>query len=198
MLRLIVFLLIFNPCYGQKEGSEFFLNEYTLSINHSFYNLKYRTFGWGIGGYKYLALKNCEFINYGIGLEFNQSEQIQGYEFSGGHGSVNTNDFYLRFNSIKLPFLSRLKLGERKNIFVDLGVFGELIVYEKRRADLPDAAQVYKFSKGTNVYPFNFGFSLAAGYRFKIKSMNYLIKPEFNYGILNNRYVRISIGFNFN
>ncbi len=200
MRFILPFLLVAQFAFSQKKTEmPFFLNEYNISVNHSIYNLKYNTFGVGVGGYRTINVKKHLALSFG--LEYNFSKQIHGYKFNGGHSyPINSNDFYLSLNTISAPFYTRFQFGEKIKFFVDPGFFVESIIWVRRVKDViqnPNEPEPFIFRTGETVPTINFGGSLGLGLSFPLEKIEYYIKPELKFGIINNRYLRICFGVKF-
>lgn len=184
----------------EKDSNTFFLNEYNFSTNHSIYNLKQNTFGFGLGAYRTVEVK--EHLDISFGLEYNLSKQIQGYQFTGGHSTspVNTSDYFISLNAISLPFNIRVNFGTKVKLFMESGVFIETMYHTSRKENViedPNGPKTVTFSNGQSVKPFNFGGGFGVGVNYPFRKMEYYIKPEVKLGVLNNRYFRICLGIRF-
>jgi hypothetical protein len=196
---LFVNILIFNVSISQnRNNATFFLTEYDVSINHSIYNPLINTFGFGLGGYKSIKLKNDIYFNSGI--EYNYSKQLQGYQFNGGHDvlSIDVNNFLISINSLTIPARFRMFYGSQKKIFTDFGVFLENNLSSKKVLSFHpyESNSNYTFNNGESIQQLNLGLNLGTGIRFEMNSIDLLLRSEFRMGLFNSRYVRISLGIN--
>jgi hypothetical protein len=198
MKFIFFFLLLFiSTNYLSQINRQYFLNEYSFCVNHSIYNQKINTFGYGFGGY----FIHDDTRNHCIisGLEFNYSKQVQAYEFTGGHdtGMNNNHDFLLSIKSISIPILFRIKFGTKKKLITDTGIFFEKIHSSKKILDLSPSenSALYTFSSGMNIYPFNMGVVLGFGVLYSFKTYDLILKPELKFGYFNNRYIKICLAF---
>lgn len=202
-MKLSIFFICFHFLIftqTEKDSNTFFLNEYNFSTNHSIYNLKQNTFGFGFGAYRTVEVK--KHFDLSFGLEYNLSKQIQGYQFTGGHSDSpnGTSAFFISLHAITLPFYVRANFGTKMKLFVESGIFIETMYHSKRKGNViedPNGPKIATFSYGQLIKPFNFGGSLGFGLSYPIKKMEYYIKPELKLGVLNNRYFRICLGIRF-
>lgn len=197
MRFIILFLVFSNLSFSQtEEKKSFFLNEYNYSINHSIYNLRFNTYGMGVGGYKTFGKGNK--LKFLTGLEYNYTKQIQAFEFTGGHsgGEVDANEFIIVMNAISIPANIRLSFGIKTKVFTDFGLFAETIFNSKRKENVyPSSTNpLFTFSKGIDIYTFNFGGNVGIGLSRQFGNIEYYLKPELRYGIFNNRYLKLCIG----
>lgn len=201
MRILIIFLVFSNISFSQTEESKsFFLNEYTFSVNRSVYNFNLNTYGFGFGGYKTFGKPNK--LNFLTGFEYNYTKQVQAYEFTGGHSSndIDTNKFLISMNAISVPANLRYTIGNKTKIFADFGFFVEIILNSKRiEIDYANSNDPLKsFSKGSEINTFNFGGVFGLGLSHQIGKIEYYLKPEFRYGLFNNRYLKLCVGVMLN
>lgn len=193
----LVFIFFINHSFGQEVIQKPFINNYFVSINHSLYNISVPTYGFGLGVNK--SFESQKRYEFSIGLEYNFSNQVQGYEFTGGHSNDNSDTlpFLTAVQCITIPFDARIKFLN-ENLFIECGVFFESLLSMKNRNSSIPEEEYFIFSNGVDQPMINFGANLGFGLVIPVSKVQFVIKPEARFGIFYSRYLRICLGIKIN
>ena len=209
-LIIISILVASFQSYGQEENIDFFFDEFGVSINST--NLKDENtenkFGFGIGIYH--SFMNDKKINLIFGFEYNRTSQFKKIMYEGHF--AHTTDLTYNLNNLSIPINIRFNVGNKTKVFLETGVFADLIISSKRKGTmhtyLPDqnnniVYKEYEINEKADLASINYGFVLGLGLRIPLDKFEFTIKPDYRFGLrklysyqdnIYNRYIRLSVG----
>ena len=99
-------------------------------------------------------------------------------------------------NSLAIPVNLRLTYGNKTSFFTDFGLFVETILNAKRLGYVYPGynTSLTTFSSGDKINALNFGANLGIGLSHQFGANTYYLKSELNYGVFNNRYLKLCLG----
>lgn len=224
LLFFSVSIICFN-FFGQENTSNDSLpifNEVNISINRTFVSDTNTTdhFGFGIGIYH--TFRSSKKLNIRTGIEFNRTTQFkklifegENIYFSGANVFEKTfvNTTY-HLNCLSIPLVARYNFGKKQNVFIEGGVFADIMFNAQRDAYLygveyKDSAFVVKneeIQESVNLVN-TFGATIGFGFKIPFEKYEFTIRPEFKYAFrkvydssiqitdMYNHYAKISFGF---
>ncbi len=204
-ISLLLILISLNQVCGQTDTLNFF-NEFTASLNRTLLNNDNTEDRLGFGLGIYHSFRTEKTISLTIGVEYNRTSQFKKYMYAGHF--AHATDITYNLNSLSVPILGRLNIGNKTKFFVETGAFLDINMFAKSKGVLhtylPNQSnQEFTFSGKADHTGLNYGFSLGIGLRIPIAKLELIIKPDYKIGFnsyldyneeIANRYVRLMIG----
>jgi hypothetical protein len=211
-IPLIVLIAIFIQSYGQ-EKIDFFLKEYTISVNRTNvkdHNTENRN-GIGIGAYH--SFLDDKKLNLIFGFEYNRISQFKKSMYEGHF--ANSTDLTYTINCISIPFGLRFNIGNQIKVIIESGGFADLIFNSNRKGTMHTYFPDENYHIGFNNFQINenaelsnfIGIYFGLGVWIPIRKNDLIIKPDYKYGLtkiyshgddIYNRIMRLTIGLKIN
>jgi outer membrane protein assembly factor BamA len=206
-----IFLLIIVSLhvYGQ-ERREWFFDEINISLNRT--NLKNDNTddrnGFGLGVAR--SFMSGKRFNILFGMEYNRTSQFKKSIYEGHFTS--SKDVTFTLNCISVPFGFRYNFGNKLKVFIDSGIFTDIMINSNRKGtknsfysvnSLPPAYHETQFNENAGLQT-SAGISFGIGTKIPIGKYELIIRPDYKFGVnelislsmdqLFCRYMRLVIG----
>jgi hypothetical protein len=169
------------------------------------------TYGFGIGATA--SFVNHRKLNLHLGLEYNNTRQLQKSVYGGHFASYRDITYTTHF--VSFPLFFRYTFGNKIKAFAEAGGFADLVAKSTLNGTLlyletTEGGQYYYTDKPIEQksgFQSTAGVSFGMGTRIPVAGMEIFIRPEYKFGInplissmetLYNRHFRLSIGVHFN
>jgi hypothetical protein len=211
-LIILILSLFIITAFGQDK-TNFFLDEFSASVNRT--NIKNDNtsdrYGFGTGAYhSFLSGKK---INLIFGTEYNRTSHFIKNMYEGHF--ANSTDLTYNINCISIPVGLRINVGKITKFLIETGGYADLIISSNRKGTmhtyLPDSNyhlvnKNFKIDEKVELSN-TVGVYFGIGLRIPISKNELIIKIEYKFGLnelysymddIYNRYFRLTVGFKIN
>lgn len=209
-LLIILWTLSFFFVFGQEKNDPFFFKEFNISINRTNLSDDNTENRWGLGLSANRIMMEQRKINFVFGLEYNLTKQFKRRTYE-GHFAHST-DMEYTLNNLSVPLNFRISFLEKNKIFIETGLFVDLILSSQRKGKIhtyaPDennivTYKVYNIKENAQLSRLNYGISAGIGISVPFDKFEIIIKPDYKLGLheldsyktsILNSYLRLNIG----
>lgn len=183
----IVFsLFVCSLSFAQKQRYDYFVNEFGLSINHTFIRSPYYTITTspGFGASIYRSYRETKPVRFAIGAEYNHT----GFQVDSIAAGINyyLKDVRYSLNQVNIPILLRWHVGKKQCFYFEAGSSLGLIIKSKiiqtvHTSYFPSQDSVYR--RITDGEGFVTCFTIGSGFRIPLNSGALLVKCDLVKGL---------------
>jgi hypothetical protein len=217
----LILILLFPLVLLSQEKKDFFLDEVTLSGNHTFGGNGYIKGHVGFGAGIYHVFIKDHMLNILFGVEYNWTGQVISYLDSIPPWNYFDYNVTFQYNNISLPLELRFSFGNKTRFYFEAGGYVDFPLYTCIKGTyrisylkIKHDSSLSIFVNETEIIDEEHGSQRSAGLIFgagviiPVSKISIILKSDYKYGLgdisyggyetMKSRYIRLSAGIRLN